>query len=260
MLRRDTLEAGAAPAAHRLYLEGTTHPDFRGHGIGTAQLAWAIRRGTQAHEEGFPGVRAFLQCNAAEHNAEQTRLLSSAGFVPQRWQFGMCRDLALPVALAPAPDGLAVRPYVPAMAEATRQAHNDAFAEHWGFATWSPALWKQWVSDTRTFRPSVSRVLVEPDRPDVVIGYVVIYEYEADQAATGVREAYVGKVGVHRRWRGRGAASALLAESLRACRQAGFAQASLDVDADNPTGALGVYEKLGFRVERRWVQHVLTLD
>ena len=55
---------------------------------------------------------------------------------------------------------------------------------------------------------------------------------------------------VRRPWRRRGLARALVAESLRALRDAGMTSAVLGVDADNPTGALGVYEDNGF-VHRR---------
>jgi ribosomal protein S18 acetylase RimI-like enzyme len=43
----------------------------------------------------------------------------------------------------------------------------------------------------------------------------------------------------------------MVAESLRALRDAGMTSATLGVDAENPTGALGVYEANGFSVRRR---------
>jgi ribosomal protein S18 acetylase RimI-like enzyme len=36
----------------------------------------------------------------------------------------------------------------------------------------------------------------------------------------------------------------------------GYATASLTVDAENPTGALGVYDRAGFRLHRREVTYV----
>jgi ribosomal protein S18 acetylase RimI-like enzyme len=43
----------------------------------------------------------------------------------------------------------------------------------------------------------------------------------------------------------------MVAESLRALRADGMTSAVLGVDAENPTGALGVYEANGFRVHRK---------
>lgn len=39
-------------------------------------------------------------------------------------------------------------------------------------------------------------------------------------------------------------------------RSAGFDEGSLDVDSDNPKGALGVYHRAGFEVESRWTKQV----
>ena len=43
----------------------------------------------------------------------------------------------------------------------------------------------------------------------------------------------------------------LIAESLRVLRDRGMTSAALGVDADNPSGALGLYEGLGFAVDLR---------
>jgi ribosomal protein S18 acetylase RimI-like enzyme len=47
----------------------------------------------------------------------------------------------------------------------------------------------------------------------------------------------------------------LLLHILAACREQGFAAAALDVDSENPTGALGIYERAGFRVVRRFTEY-----
>ena len=59
------------------------------------------------------------------------------------------------------------------------------------------------------------------------------------------------RVSVRRPWRGRGLARALVSQSLVAFRDRGMTDAILGVDADNPTGALGVYEANGFVVHQR---------
>ena len=37
--------------------------------------------------------------------------------------------------------------------------------------------------------------------------------------------------------------------------QAGYERAGLGVDADNPTGALGLYESLGFTVQSKFISY-----
>jgi mycothiol synthase len=62
-------------------------------------------------------------------------------------------------------------------------------------------------------------------------------------------------VSVRRAWRGRGVASALIVASLHALRERGMAIASLGVDGENLTGALRLYEQLGFRRHKTWISH-----
>jgi len=55
-------------------------------------------------------------------------------------------------------------------------------------------------------------------------------------------------------------ATALIATMLRAADEHGFATASLQVDTENLTGALGVYEKSGFAVVDTWVTYARAFE
>jgi mycothiol synthase len=246
-----------AEETHKVYLEGWTHPDHRGEGIGTILLAWGLDRAGILHEATFPDVPGEVECRCLADDSAAGEMLVEAAFEAVRWFFTMEADLAdLPDPLA-LPDGLTSLPYADVDSERVRQAHNTAFGDHWGFVPWSPEMWKQWVDDARAARPEYSRVLVTADGE--IAAYVSMQEFEAETAVTGIRTAYVAKVGVLPAWRRRGIASALLSQVLHDCRAAGYPHAALDVDADNPTGALGVYERLGFRTTTRWVAHTRAL-
>ena len=83
---------------------------------------------------------------------------------------------------------------------------------------------------------------------DDVVGSVIGRIYPTDNAASGIRRGWLDRVSVRRPWRRQGVASALIV--ARHCASFGTAtwsSAALGVDSDNPTGALGVYERLGFR-------------
>jgi mycothiol synthase len=85
---------------------------------------------------------------------------------------------------------------------------------------------------------------------DEIVGQVLNrIDHEAN-AELGLKRGWVNSVGVRRAWRRQGIARALVAESLRVLRDAGMTSAGLGVDAENPHGALGVYEASGFRVVR----------
>jgi ribosomal protein S18 acetylase RimI-like enzyme len=108
----------------------------------------------------------------------------------------------------------------------------------------------------RAFRPDLSVLAVEGG---AVVGYVLAYEWAADTAATGVRETHFGQIGVLPQARGRGVASAVIAAALRAGAGDGCERAGREVDTDNVTGALRLYESLGFVTTRAQVSWALTL-
>lgn len=90
---------------------------------------------------------------------------------------------------------------------------------------------------------------------DQVAGSIVTTVPKQENEEHGRARVYVEAVSVRRQWRRRGLARALLARSLVAAREAGFTSASLGVDTENPTGALSLYESLGFAEERRGIAY-----
>jgi ribosomal protein S18 acetylase RimI-like enzyme len=61
------------------------------------------------------------------------------------------------------------------------------------------------------------------------------------------KRGYTEHISVRRPWRRRGLARALIAASFPLLRARGMTEAGLGVDTQNVSGALGVYEKCGFR-------------
>jgi len=66
--------------------------------------------------------------------------------------------------------------------------------------------------------------------------------------------------GVRRPWRKQGLARALIARSLSQLRELGMTEASLTVDTENPSGALRLYEGLGYRPVKRGSVYRKPLD
>ena len=83
--------------------------------------------------------------------------------------------------------------------------------------------------------------------------------FPTDNAAQGIQRGWLDRVSVRRPWRRRGVARALIAAALIELAPAGHGVASLGVDTENPTGALGLYEGLGFRVDKRATAYRKTL-
>lgn len=246
----------------KVHLEGSVRPDRRSEGIGTQLVAAMIARADEVHAEQHPEMPAWYAVTGLTANTSQERLLTGAGLRAERWNFIMRTDLARldDAPLPELPDGLSLVDYAPELDTAMHEAHNAAFVDHPNFTPWTGVMWKQWVSGSRSFRPEHSLLLVEDAAPDRVVAYLQSNEYDAYFQATGRREAYVAKVGTRREHRGRGLASLLLRHALVRYRDAGYDEASLDVDSENPTGALGIYERAGFEVESRWTNYALERE
>lgn len=236
----------------RVPISGFVHPDWRRRGLGRRLVTWGAERASALHAERNPDVPGVLQIGGNVNTPGLAPLAAEFGMVPTRYFFSMECDLAQEIPAVSEPAGLPLVPFDPKWDEATRVAHNTAFLDHWGTNPRDSAYWKQWVTGARAFRGPMSFLALDGDE---VVSYALGHEYVADTEATGIRELYVGQVGTLREYRGRGLARTVLASALAAAKADGFERASLGVDAENPTGALGLYERLGFVVKRKFVSY-----
>ncbi|GAA1181594.1 GNAT family N-acetyltransferase [Pseudonocardia alaniniphila] len=239
------LRSGGAEGAF-VATDAAVHPAYRRRGIGAALLAVARDRARE--------LDAALFMRVPETNAGAVALAERTGMAPVRWWSELERDLAEPITPTLVPAGLTVASLGPPYDaerwdEPLRAAHNSAFADHWGSVPVSRQAWVHWRTGSKSFRPGCSAVATTADGD--VAGYVLSYEYVADTERTGQRDLYISTVGTVAAHRGRGAAAALLAHVLHAATGLGYDTSSLTVDAQNPTGALGVYERAGYRLHRR---------
>jgi mycothiol synthase len=239
----------------RVHLEGRVHPRLRGAGIGRALLDWQLARGRQLHVERHPEVPAKLTVPVPGAMTTLEGLVRRAGFSAERWYRQMQRPLTdLPD--APRVTGIDVVPFDWSRDDEVRRAHNIAFVEHHGSSEQDPESWRAMFTGERSFRPDLSVLAVEDD---AVVGYALVYVYQAETQATGYRQAHLGQIGVLPAGRGRGVATTLIVEAMRKAADADCATAALDVDSDNVTGALRLYEGLGFVTTRTRVSWALTV-
>lgn len=84
--------------------------------------------------------------------------------------------------------------------------------------------------------------------------------YPEENTKLGLSRGWLEHVSVRRPWRGRGVAKALIAASLEVLRDRGMQVAALGVDAQNPNGALALYEALGFRPHETWTSYRKALE
>jgi ribosomal protein S18 acetylase RimI-like enzyme len=247
---------------------GEVDPGYRGRGIGRAVLRHNIRhqrdraqreraqREAGATETPEVSTDRRLESWAFESQARRIRLLESEGFTVVRWFFEMLRPHLDDIVDLPMPDGLEIRPVLPEQHRAIWAADIEAFRDHWGASEESEEAFERFFGPP-DFHPHLWRVAWDGDEVAGVVMNRILTTYNEQ---TGERRGLLAGVSVRRPWRGRGLARALVAQSLQAFRDAGMTSAVLGVDAENPTGALGVYEANGFAVHRRGMNFRRPLD
>jgi ribosomal protein S18 acetylase RimI-like enzyme len=224
---------------------GGVHPAYQGRGIGRELLAWQYDRVRHLHADIAPSVEWHVEAGASVDDRAATRLFERFGFGPVRYFFEMVAQLDGERAEMAMPDGLVAVPYAPELAKPLYEAHMEAFSDHWGFQRRQFEKWVIRTVESEEFRTDLTRIAFDGDQ---IAAYVLAYDNVEGRE-------YLGQVGTRRPWRKRGLASALISASLTAAVADGKTSASLGVDADSPTGAVGVYERLGFEVKHKFVSY-----
>jgi ribosomal protein S18 acetylase RimI-like enzyme len=244
----------------RAYLDDDVHPDHRAQ-LHDAVLDWLIQHGRERLRAivagtGFTGPQ-ILRLGAPDTQTERIARYEQRGFRPLRYFFRMRRDLSQPIPDRPLPEGLTLTTFTPDLSEAVRQAHEESFLDHWGHEPVSPEDWEQFFVQNTAFRPDLTPVVLAGDQ---VAAYSINRLNPEENARQGYSTGWIQSLGTRRPWRKRGLASALLVWSMRAFQAEGLQFATLGVDAENPTGALGLYESLGFVSYVRFIAFGLPLD
>ncbi|MET3803501.1 mycothiol synthase [Nakamurella sp. UYEF19] len=235
-------------------LFGAVLPEFRRRGLGREMLALLKEKAqSQRSAAGAADLPGDLLVWVPGGRDAASAFASTAGFVTRRYFVEMRAELAAGPAAFPL-DGIEIRGWNPADDERTRLAYNAAFADHWGSPPMDVDRWRITFAESSFFRPELSRVAVAGRE---IVGFVLVAEFPAQTEARGYRTAYVDRVGSLRSVRGRGLAAAMLTDSMRAQFDAGIRYAELTVDADSPTGAGRLYERLGYEVVHTNVVHGL---
>ena len=238
-----------AGVVHRI--EVWVHPNRQRQGIGRRLLAWAEERG-HAVAAGFSDRLAELPHRFGgvtdQDNAAGAGFASSAGYEPFRFHYEMRRALADPIPDAALPDGLEMRPVRPEDHRAIWLADTEAFRDHWDASVVHEEDFVRFFAHPE-IDTSIWQVAWAGDE---VAGMVINAINPRENERTGVDVGWLDGVSTRRPWRKRGLASALIARSLTVLRDRGMTVAALGVDTENPSGALGLYERFGFRPTRTW--------
>ena len=230
---RDPASPGAA-----LSSEAAVDPSVWGRGFGS----WLIDRlerivADRASERPFQ-VRALTP----SVDKPASELLESRGFRRVRVSHEMAIDLSVARRPFDPPPGVALRAFETGRDERTVwETHETAFVDHFGFTpTPYESFAAEWYDD-EDWDPS-HVILAEVDGK--VGGHIAWVAADPD--------GYIIDVSMRPAFRGRGIAKSLLTRAFDDIAASGRERATLTVDTENTTGAVGLYAAVGMLPYRAW--------
>lgn len=248
-----------APDGTRVY-EQWVHlvPEWRGRGLRHAMLLWNELRIREMAQEHPAHVKKVLEirANCAENHLRS--LVEEEGYRPHRYNFLMVRPDLKSIPQLPTPKGVEVRPVRPEHHVLIWKAEGEALREQ---ADYYEEMWSEeglkMASGWHIFQPDLWQVAWAGEE---VVGGVLPWIDNEENERYHRNWGYTQGIFVRKDWRNRGLASALIARAMGAVRDNGASEAVLTVDSENPSGALRLYERLGYRLQARYAGYQKPLD
>lgn len=227
---------------------GVVRPDYRRRGIGMRLLRAAdARHRERAAQEVAPDLPVSVTRYTRDTNAATIALLERGGYAVVRASWFMRVDLAARASPPPLPEGVTLRPFERERdARAVWSAEQDIFRDNWGFTPIPCEVWEH-LHLGDGFNPALW--LVATDAAGEIVGLCLGGAWGDEQPALG----WINTLGVRASWRRRGLGSVLLEHGLHVLHAHGFTHAGLEVDAENTSNAVALYERAGMRVYRRYL-------
>jgi len=124
-------------------------------------------------------------------------------------------------------------------------AHQDSFSNHFGFTPRELEKWRELVLDPAT-DPNGVFMAFKNGKP---VGFCQCNDEYVDD-----NKGFINLLGVTQDHQGFGIGEALLQTGISHCLARGYDSVELNVDTGNESGALKLYEKVGFSPESSWIQ------
>jgi mycothiol synthase len=228
-------------------------PAWRGKGIGTTFLRHNEKRLREIAADlsaagDLPAeTPRYFEVFCFESEVSKEALLSANGYRAVRYSFTMVRPDLDEIPIAPMPEGLEVRPVEPEHLPLIWAAMVEAFRDHWNYVPPAEEDYQNWLNNPIHDR-SLWKVAWDGNQ---VAGMVLSFINHEENREYNRKRGYTEEISVRRPWRKRGLARSLIVQSLHEIKQRGMTEAALGVDAENLTGALRLYESVGYKVTLR---------
>ncbi|MBN2044880.1 MAG: GNAT family N-acetyltransferase [Anaerolineales bacterium] len=227
------------------------HPDWRRKGIGEAMAAHLINRIKEISHQHPSQTEKFIQAWGSDTQVWWDQLITTLGFTPIRYGILMTRPCSQPVDILPLPEGVEIRPVEDNLVRQIFNAIVESFQDHWNFVEPDEKDFIAWQDDP-DFDPSLWVVAWDGDQ---VVGTVLNYINKEENQNFNRKRGYTENICTRRPWRRQGIARALLTHSIRMFQEMGMEETALGVDTENTSGALNLYQDVGYRETRRHITY-----
>jgi ribosomal protein S18 acetylase RimI-like enzyme len=178
--------------------------------------------------------------------SEESEFIARNPFALDRVVLRMTRDLGLPIPAPEWPPAVAVRTFETRDAQVVHALLDEAYGAWDGrYVPLPHDDWVRWMTGDIDFDPTV--------------WWLAERDGELAGCALHWRSGFLKDLVVRESERGRGLGAALVNHGLAEFARRGSERVGLKVDSTNPTGAVRLYERLGFTVESREETWVLSL-
>jgi ribosomal protein S18 acetylase RimI-like enzyme len=236
----------------RLYRHITrVTPEAADLGVNEVLLHFSEGRLRQLARRHATNKPMFFTTGSTAADARRVELLEKYGYQHERFFFEMVRPLKVDIPSLRLPAGIELKPVDPEDYRRVFTALDEAFQDHWGHVPLTESD-IQWWMESRFFQPDLWKVAWDGEE---VVGMVLNYIDRAENKRFDRKRGYTEDICVRRPWRRQGIAKTLIALSLIELRHQGMDEAALGVDTQNPSGALALYQNLGYREFRKSINY-----
>ena len=213
--------------------------EWRSCGLERAVQCYLEQRARVIASADSTGARHWYASRVPETWCARAEMLLALDYAPTRYYYEMQRPLDNDLPEVRIPIGIELRSPLPEHYRVIWEANEECFRDQQDYVS-SEKSYYDWVA-TPGLDPSLWLVAWDGDQ---IAGAAINVAYEGAWGETD-------DLFVRRPWRNRGLGRALLVGSLHLFKARGLTTAGLGVDVENSSGALGLYESVGFRPYQR---------
>ena len=221
------------------------HPMHRGVGLATWLMQWAELRTRRYLTRS--GTWTLLRPSVSSDAGRA--FLGALGYRHARTFWHMSRSLDGSERPGSPPEGVTIRPYRDGDGLALHRVLEAAFSGHFG---WEPMAYDAWETATLRAPSSDLSLIFLAERAGGLVGALT--------TAIDEEEPWVAEVGVLEAHRGIGIGRALLHRAFAELAARGWTIVKLNVDGENRSGALRLYEREGMTPGRSWDFYEKRID